>query len=419
MENTHNSFLENRYFIWTAVGAILAVYFFTVIVYTSEFPFVDDYVTTLEFLNRYYEANTGWGKIQAILAQWSEHRIGVGKSITLLYQKAFGPVSFVVLSVLSNFSLVAFYAILLLQVKKEARLYLILPLALLFFQLQYYIAQQWLVTSSSFFYMLLFSILSLHFFRKNQMLYALLLGAIAIFCNANGFLILLGEAVLLFLHKDLKRGSLFLAILGACMGVYFIGYVPHENDKLLTFYYLKNPWPTIHYTWMFVGAPLNLFSEAATVMGALACGYFGWLTYKRYYERNPVVYLLLFTLLATAVLAALGRSFWSVQQALESRYKIFSTIIWLCVLISLVEEYVPRAIRVWYPLLLTGCICFCVGSYLTSWKFMVRFRERKEAQFTDIYTDKPIKVMSDAREILLLSIQKNYYKAPKGALLRH
>jgi len=294
--------------------------------------------------------------------------------------------------------------------------YLYVPVAFVLFQLQYYIAQQWLVTSSSFFYMLLFSILSLHFFRRGVVQWSLLFGAIAIFCNANGFLILLGEVVLLMLGKEWRKAALFLGVLALCMFLYSIGYVPHENDKLLTFYYFKNPWPTILYALIFIGAPLNLVNGVAAWAGAGAFAYFIWLTYRKYYERNPVLYLLTFMLLSTAILAALGRSFWGVQQALESRYKIYSAVLWVCVFCSWVEEDTTMKVKTWYPWITAACFCFCLGSYATSWKYMVRFRERKEVQFADIYADKPIKVMSDGREILMLSIEKGYYKVPKGVV---
>jgi len=140
--NEKPSFWTNNYFVFGTISVILLAHFYVVVVYTSNWPYVDDYVTTLEFLNRYYDSNSSLGKLNAILAQWSEHRIGFGKSVTLLYQKLAGNVSFVGLSILSNLSLVVFYILLMMQVKPDLRKYLFLPIALLFFQLQYYIAQQ-------------------------------------------------------------------------------------------------------------------------------------------------------------------------------------------------------------------------------------------------------------------------------------
>lgn len=408
----NSPFWEQSYFTVSLVLSALLVYFYVVVAYTSEWPFLDDYVTTLEFLNRYYASDTFVGKLQAILAQWSEHRIGFGKSITLLYQKLFGRVSFVVLSVLSNLSLVVFYIVLMLQVRKDVRKYLYAPLALILFQLQYYIAQQWLVTSSSFFYMLLFSVLSLHFFRREKWQWAIVFGAIAIYCNANGFLVLLGEGLVLMSQKRWKHSAIFISVLALCMWGYFIGYVPHENDKLKTFYFVYNPWPTILYTLVFIGAPFNLISGMGALAGLAASLFFLWLTYKRYYERNSVVYLILFALFSTAVLAALGRSFWGVEQALESRYKIFSAVLWVCSCIALVEEYAADHLKRYYPIVLGASICFCIGSYFISWQYMVRFRERKQEQFVDIYEDKPLTVMTEAPGILRESIKEGYYVSP-------
>jgi hypothetical protein len=404
--------LENKWVTVSFVILPMLAQLLVVAFYTTNYPFLDDYVTTLDFLNRYYEANSFGGKLEAILAQWSEHRIGFGKAMTLLYQKVFGSVNFVALSLLANASLVLFYWLLMKEVDKKLRKYVYVPSALLLFQLQYYIAQHWLVSSSSFFYVLLFAILSLHFFRRGKWYWAAFFGFVAIYCNANGILVLLGEALCLVLQSRFKRAIAFVVVLLVGLWGYLIGYVPHENDKLSTFYYLEYPWPTIDYFLVFLGAPFNIVNGMGRVMGVLGVVLFCYLTYRKYYVQNPSVYILLFLILGTSALAALGRSFWGVEQALESRYKIFSAVFWICSLIAWVEGDKSQLLKKVYPLALLFCFCFCIGAYYTSWEYMLRFKARKQAQFEDIYQYKPIVAMTDAREILRKSISNGFYNAP-------
>ena len=410
MFSVHTFLKDNQLRILQILAAVpVLAYFFVLYVYAQNIPYWDDYVVTLQFFNNFFGSNAFSGKTSALLAQWSEHRIVIGRILSLIQFYPFGILNFKILHLLANTSVILIFILLLKDTDKSLRKWLILPIVLLLFQLQYYVATFWFVSSSSMFFVLLFALASFYFFKQEEYAFCALFGVLALFSNGNGFLVLLLEILFLFCSKKFKPALVFVSLFVILMAIYFHGYIPHENDRLSTLYFLKAPLPTGLYFLSFLGGCFNLFS-LAPVFGLGFLVSLAWLSIKKHYLKNPSIYLMVLFIVGSAFLAAIGRSFWGVDQALESRYKIFSIIGWICLLIA-AFEYLPISRRRQVsPFLLGFCLMFNVGSYYKSWPFMMNFQEAQKDDYKEVIAGTPRENLNEAHSILMMSREKGYYK---------
>ena len=396
------------WFFKACVFFVVATYFLVITFYSQNIPYWDDYVVTLQFFNDFNNANTFSGKIKALLAQWSEHRIVMGRLLAMFQYYINGGLNFKILHFVSNLSLIIVYWGIIKSSQKAIIKWIVLPVALLLFQLQYYVASFWFVSSSSMFFVLAFSFFALHCLKKENYFMCSFFSLMTIYSNGNGFLIFIVEIMFLLSVRKWKISLMFLTIFGFSILIYFKGYQPHENDRMATLYFLKDPLQTLDYFLSFLGGCFNIFG-LAPVIGAAGLAAITWLTYKKYYNQNLILYLMLLFIIGSALLAAIGRSFWGVDQALESRYKIFSIVFWICLIISFLELQTEEIRKRIFPWLICGSLIFNVTSYYKSWPFMLRFLEAQRIDFEEVNSGIPRKNLNEAHEILVISRSKGYY----------
>ena len=402
---------DNKFSLFKAVAILVVTIYFSVILYYSlNIPYWDDYVVTLRFFYEFFESQSFLGKVEALLAQWSEHRIVLGRILAIFQYYFQGVLNFRVLHFTANLSLILLYLGILKSTAANLRKWLVLPVALFLFQLQYYVASFWFVSSSSMFFVLLFALLSFYFFKKGKYLFCILYSLLAIFSNGNGFLVLLFEIVFLLRIRNYKMAFVFVSIFILSMLLYFKGYLPHENDRMATLYFIKQPIQTAEYFLIFIGGCLNVFNGAAVLIGLLSICGVGFITFKKYYFQNSTIYLMIMFVLGSALLAAIGRSFWGIDQALESRYKIFSVVFWVCLLISFLEIHKVDFNSRIFSFLFIIALIFNIGSYYKSWPFMLRFLESQKNDYQEVISGIPRKNLNEAHEILLESKSKGYFK---------
>ncbi|MBC7391263.1 MAG: hypothetical protein H7329_18825 [Opitutaceae bacterium] len=401
--------IENKFLLFRGLVFLVVIFYFSVIILHSQnIPYWDDYVVTFQFFNDYSNADSLLTKVQALLAQWSEHRIVVGRLLAMSQFKIHGILNFKVLHFVSNLSLIIIFLGIIQSSCIEIRKWIVLPVALLLFQLQYYVASFWFVSSSSMFFVLAFSLLALIYLKREQYLICSVFSFAAVYSNGNGFLIFFLEIIFLLIARKWKPGLVLTGLFVVSILIYFKGYYPHENDRMATLYFMKDPIQTLNYFMSFLGGCFNVLGLAPVVGFTGICATI-WFTYKKYYNQNPVLYLMLLFIIGSALLAAIGRSFWGVDQALESRYKIFSAVFWICMIISFLELQTEETRKIVFPWLVLGSLIFNVGSYYKSWPFMLKFLEAQRIDYDEVNSGRNRKNLNEAHQILIISRSKGYY----------
>ncbi|MCH8157610.1 MAG: hypothetical protein IID18_07670, partial [Nitrospinae bacterium] len=72
-------------------------------------------------------------------------------------------------------------------------------------------------------------------------------------------------------------------------------------------------------------------------LGVAVFAYFIFLTWKKYYLKNPVIYFFMVFLVLSALAASLFRSDLGADQVLTYRYKIYSAVFWILAYLSFLE----------------------------------------------------------------------------------
>ncbi|MFC1869449.1 hypothetical protein ACFL0H_15135 [Thermodesulfobacteriota bacterium] len=220
---------------------------------------------------------------------------------------------------------------------------------------------------------------------------ALFSATVATYSFANGMLIWFVVLGLIVFSKDSKRTSFVLIWLSVAL-IVFLSYIynyekPAHHPSLLSF--IDNPLNFFAFFFSYIGAPFGNFFG---LTGAICFGILGLCTlffvivkayiYRQrdfFFKSTPWFGLILYILLS-AVVTGIGRSGFSVFQALYSRYTTFSLIFWisLILIILLHLQAFGRQIRPSKPALLAlafFCLSLIISHSLSYAQGVIAFKK--------------------------------------------
>ena len=372
----------NNLFVYALASLSIFWYYLSIFAASVNIPCWDDYDAILGFANNFL-SNTH-NKLALLFSLHNEHRILLCRASTVLLHFLSGKINFRILTMIGNFSLLALAAGLLssavFPLKKTRPIYL-LPVILILFQPQYWESSLVSTSSLSCLPVIFFAFLTLHYLgagRIKNFLFALVTAIAATFINGNGMLIFLSGLIILFFYKRPKESMtwIFAGIVTAC--VYFIGYARpiHHPDPLGIFNY---PIMAISYFFTFIGSAIPYFFpkgfEDSKLLplsgGVLFFVYFIFLSCKiKSGKVNIAIFAFLAYLFITAFVVTLFRSGFGVDQALSSRYALYSALFIIFVYITLVGLLPVRTFRSIFPFLLMLSIFFNYHSYKDNLQIM-------------------------------------------------
>lgn len=330
-------------------------YAFLVFYFSVDIPGFDDYAF-LEHMNISDDSL----RYQHLFAQHNEHRIAWNRLVAEFCYFAFGKISFKYLAYIGNLGLL-FCFLLLFKISEKQKIYVMLfiPVSYLIFQPQAWENATWAMGSLQNYYVLFFALLVLYFWNKKIFygyIAAWVFGLMAIYTSANGLLIFLVLIIwqltefiekfkIYFVYRQTeilinKRPSLLLIISFLLTifiyFIYLIGYQkpPHHPSMIAAIF---QPMLLVEYTGTLLGSCIG--KTFSFWIGLLEIIIFLWLTYKRYDQRNPVIYYFIIFIILSVFITALGRSGFGIEQALSSRYKTLSVLALALTYLALVESY--------------------------------------------------------------------------------
>jgi hypothetical protein len=332
----------------------VVTYGFIIVYFSVNIPDMDDYDVVLGHINISDDSL----RYKNFFSQHNEHRIAWTRFIIECYYFFFGKINFEYLIYIGNLGLLLFF-LLVLKISKEQKILIILliPISYLLFQLQAWENMTWATGSLQNYYILFFALLTLYFWNKKT-LYGYFLswifGVIAIYTSANGLLIFLVLVIFQlteFFEKFkkcvtsqqknliLRRQSLLLCILLVLsffmFYFYFKSYQKVGHPSIIEA--LLQPLILTKYAGTLIGSYMGMIF--AFWVGLLEVFVFLFLTYKRYDQKNPVVYYFMLFIFLSIFATALGRSGFGVEQALASRYKTLSVVLLALIYLAFLEIY--------------------------------------------------------------------------------
>lgn len=409
------------------VVAPIAFYISIVIYFSENIPYWDDYDTVLAYLNQADSA-----RYQGLFNQHNEHRIFWNRLVVEGYYFLFGEINFRHLVFFGNLGLLLLVLFIFNLFKsRSTEIVLFIPILYLIFQPQGWENITWTTGSLQNYYILLFAFLSFYLWDKGNYLgriAAVLFGALAAYTSANGllvlFIIFFWEVAQIIIDYKSHTSSFFLsrlkllsflvtAILFLCF-FYLKDYTSPDPHRSF-FRNLSNYVLFSQYILMFLGSYMEPSKPLTILVGLLQLILFFYITYLRYYQKNIVNYLLSVFILLTALLIAIGRVDFGVDQALSSRYKILSVLFLVsmyCAIIEIWPRFFSRKPIIFALILLS--VLFNIGSQVLVLKNLDERKNTLEEITGWYHTGKGLNYPNQERANIIIkrSIEKGTYIPP-------
>jgi hypothetical protein len=224
----------------------------------------------------------------------------------------------------------------------ERRLALFLPISLILFQYQYVETLNWPMPGVQNLPIVTCAIGSIYLlWRDTRGTFAGALGlmVLGIAASGNGFLIVLVGMLMLLIGRRYAHLALWSVTAAVCAWAYAYNYTEtatHSAKHQSLIAILMHP----HFVYLlgFLGSagrfPMQI---GAVVLGFALCVFFGWMIWRDYLRKDPVVgYCLLFILLTAIGVSGL-RADLGLMQSLSSRYRIYSDLLLIFAWFALVK----------------------------------------------------------------------------------
>ena len=231
--------------------------------FAIDVPQGDDFELILHLLSNYVSAGNDYAqKVSLLTAQFVEHRLFYTRFVVLLQYLLTGQVSFYLIILIGNLSLLGIFIVCWRQLKIAGySLLYLLPVSLILFQPCYsYDGVLWPAATLAYNSVSFFAILTIHWLssrRKSHFGLAILCAALCTYTFGNGILILLVGAGLLVVQKRWKDLLIWILITTFIVFIYFTGYEKFESRNNPLDNFINHPIFTFINILVFLGSALN------------------------------------------------------------------------------------------------------------------------------------------------------------------
>jgi hypothetical protein len=363
----------------------------------SDLPFADDYDTVLGFLLQW--RNRGWADhlVQIFTFQHNDYRCMLENAVVGAQYGLLGHTDIRVLSILGNLLIIPIFWVLYLIWRdcgrpREYTLLAFVPVSWMLFQLQYEGTLDYATCGLQCIPVVLFALLTCYLAAKRSR--AAFLGTLAslLLCIAsfgNGLFLIPIGALLYFERREFKRLAAWSAVSVAACLLYFHKYNfaaeatnTHVHNNVLGIVQHFSPL----YAAAFLGSVGAVRNPApAILLAAALAGLFIYATRDRLFARQPALYYSAMFIVITGLGVSGLRSSFGISQALDSRYRINSTVLMILLYLYLADKFyevrVPKLM--WRTgVALTGMLLagFNLASNYAGGKFLAARRDALEAE---------------------------------------
>jgi hypothetical protein len=319
----------------------------------SNIPFYDDYYAFLDFLNQLIPLHGVAAKLSCFLAsQHNEYKLFLLHGLAWLQFATFGHIDFRIDSSIGN-GFILLLGILLwktfLPNQKDltTRLTLFIPVSWLLFQFQNWENLNWAASGLQHLAVLPFSLGAIYLLLRGGRIAFIVASfslVLAIGSDGNGFIMVPIGVTILALARHYRRVAAWLLVSAACVAAYAYGYTVRPPQVGLAIPVVAHPRLLAPlYALAFVGSAASFpFLACSFLLGSLLIVFFMLLARRGYIRKTPFVsWSVLFLLLTAAGVAAL-RSRYGVEQAVVSRYTIYSALLLIFAWFIIAEEFLQH-----------------------------------------------------------------------------
>ena len=362
---------------WIPLAGIgLALFFYGQFLYlhAMNIPFADDILDVLQVMSGLIGADQPGQSLELLFAQHNDHRTTSSRLLYYLSYAAEGEINFRTLTFVANFALIMILLVMYLAIRDHfAPWLLLLPAALVLFQLRAYGLTLWSMAAFAYFYVYLYGFACLLMLRNIngvRFIFAILLASLATFTLASGQMIWLVGVVSLLQQVAIRKKvplSYVAVWLGAAIAVMLAWRVGLETPNTLLYvldFFIQKPWYQLTYYFVLLG---NAVTEESVTVAATAGGLmFLLLCYSTFRNRragNILPELFGWYIVFSVIAMTLGRAPYSdIEYALSSRYSFPSVLMLANSCIVVFYRLDRRYLKLFLlPIFLASV--YCVSSY--------------------------------------------------------
>jgi hypothetical protein len=327
----------------------VGIYFFFVIYFSENIPFMDDYDAILKFVIDFAGEESFLKRIQLVFAQHNDHRLAFLHLVVLAQYYVSGVINFQYLIILGNLSVIAILFVLWKSFDcSKNKLYHFLPVVYLLFSLAYFEASLWAMVSLSGLSVVALSFAAIYLLGKDKnshFIGSCVFATAAVFTQGNGKIVLICCIAMLLYKKQYKKSVIWfvMSLLLLLLPTLFLDSTHNSYASISEI--LQSPIRHIrHYLsiFSFLGTYFESLTFLGTYSGILAFmgTYFGsiiltlivgavisccfiYLIQIKFYNKN----LVLFVFITFIFLNALAVGYARPSVVFPSRYAIYSTLV--------------------------------------------------------------------------------------------
>jgi hypothetical protein len=389
--------IVKKTFLWGAMLFPPVIFYAFLARSLTNLPFADDYDTVLHFLLQWRKE--GWIKhlVQVMTFQHNDYRCMFENGIVGIQYGLLGHTNLKVLSIVGNLLVIPIFGVLYLIWRECGRprdytLLAFVPVSWILFQLQYEGTLNFATSGLQCIPVVLFALLTCFFATKTTttaFVGALLSFLLCVASYANGLFLVPIGALIYLQRREYRKLTVWCCVSALACLVYFHKYdfaveasnVRMNNNVLGIVQHLS---PV--YAAAFLGSVAAIRNPLpAILLTVVLVGVFIFATRDRLFSRRPALYYSCMFFLITGVAVSGLRSGFGLVQALDSRYRINSTVLVILLYLYLADRfYGVRVQRV----VLKASVCivvvlllgFNLASNYVGGKFLLARRNAIEAE---------------------------------------
>ncbi len=323
------------------IGLIIwLVYFILVYQFSSSAPFMDDYDLYLKSLINLKEANGFQEKLITLFAQHNEHRPFIPRIIALVDLKINGWLNLKILIIIGNIALFLTWLKLIQHLPIKEPMYKWLVSTGIIFIITGLQSTEnifWATGALQNYLTILSIVCSLSSLSKGNYWWGVIYFIFAISCSITGFILAPFIIIPIFIKKKFIKASCITVVISIIVFAYFYSYHPIQHST-------KNHYtgfiPTIKYFFAFIGSSFSFYGinlPLAYLGGVSVFILSAYIIIKT--KRRDFWWMICVFILVSAFIAVYSRSNLGVLQALSSRYRIFSELIFISLVAMFIINY--------------------------------------------------------------------------------
>ena len=378
------------------IAGIPAIFFYYFLFKTTfNLPINDDY-SLLNFVNHFSLIKGLLPKLNYIINfQHNEYKLIFVNAVFAIQYGLLGYIDFAVLSIVGNIFVVIIYILTVRAFKIPAakgltKLFLLLPIGLLLFQLQYASTLNFSMAGIQNISVLAFTLTAISMLANNSrigFIGACISLLFAICASGNGFLLIPVGVLLLIERKRWAHIFIWITLSIVIALVYFVGYrmsssIGSSEDGLVIKIFSQI---NAVYILAFIGSSIAKYQNhfPSVVFGIFLLFIWAIALKNKYSLQNPSVFYFFIFILLTSIAVSIIRSGLGVEQSLASRYGIYSNLVLILTYIFLMETYFEKIIskKIQYGIISLG-VLFSTIFFLLSNAAGYRFLQGRQIAVT-------------------------------------